>query len=215
MSRRWMAMAASLAAAALLFPQSDAVLVTSEPAYAETTYSTADGACRISWIVSHSELNKGVIRQRSACSLPFPEQMPLVARVMTRVLRDEPGIGAVPKLFWGRLYPDGQRDPVLAARLAMAAKRSPRWNTARGRPAAGDPNTFVRKLANDARIFAELREVFTRSGLDIEVAAVEKVLIARAAELPFLQPLPDGVRPADRLPYDCMVWLSITRPTPK
>jgi len=210
-----MAIAASLAGAALLFPQSDAVLVTSEPAYAETTYSTAAGGCRISWIVSHSELNRGVVRHRSDCSLPFPEQMPLVARVMARVLEDEPGIGAAPKLFWGRLYPDAQRDPLLATRLATAAKQSPRWDATRGRPVAGDPNTFVRKLANGAQIYAELRELFRKSGLDIEVAAVEKVLVAPAAKLPFLQPLPNGVQPADRLPYDCMVWLSITRPTPK
>ncbi len=184
-------------------------------AYAETTYSTAHGPCRISWIVSHSELNKGVIRHRSDCSLPFAEQMPLVARVMKRVLEDEPGIGTTPKLFWGRLYPDGPRDPVLATRLSIAAKQSPRWDAARGRPAAGRLNTFVCRLANDARIYAELRELFRTFGLDIEVAAVEKVFVARAAQLPFLQPLPKGVQPADRLPYDCMVWLAITRLAPK
>jgi hypothetical protein len=208
-----MAFAASLAAAPA--PPSDAVVVTSSPAYAETTYSTAEGACRIRWIVSHSELNQGVIRHRSDCGLPFPEQMPLIARVMARVLEDAPGLGPASTLFWGRLYPDGQRDQVLAARLAAAAKQSPRWDSARGRPAAGDPNTFVRKLANDARIYAELRELFRRFGLDIEVAAVEKVLVGRAAQLPFLQPLPKGIEPRDRLPYDCMTWFSITRPAPK
>ncbi|MGD0577537.1 MAG: hypothetical protein ABSC08_01285 [Bryobacteraceae bacterium] len=205
-----MAFAAS-AAAALAFAQSDAVVVTSEPAYAETTYATAAGDCRISWIVSHTELNKGVIRHRSDCSLPFPEQMPLIARVMTRVFKDEPGIGASPKLYWGRLYPDGHPDPLLAARLATAAKRSPQWDSIHGRPVSGNVNLFVRKLANDARIYTELRKLFRKSGLEIEVAAVEKVLIGRAAELPFLQPLPQGMQAADRLPYDCMVWLSISR----
>jgi hypothetical protein len=75
-----------------------------------------------------------------------------------------------------------------------------------GRPVAGDPNIFVRKLADDAVIYAELQEVLRKSGLDIEVVAVGKVLVARAGQLPFREPLLNrGVQPAERLPYDCLV----------
>ena len=203
------ALAVCAATANHAFPQSEAVIVTPDPASGETAYSTNAGECRIGWIVSHTELNRRVIRHRSDCSLPFADQMPLIGGLLERILHDEPGIGAAPTLFWGRLYPDGHPDPALATRLAIAAKRSPEWDAAHGRPVSGNVNLFVRKLANDAQIYAELQELFQKFGLEIGVAAVEKVLIGRAAELPFLRPLPKGVQAGDRLPYDCMVWLSI------
>ena len=52
--------------------------------------------------------------------------------------------------------------------------------------------------------------MFRRRGLDIQVAAVEKVLISAAGQLPFYERLPKGeVKAADKLPYDCMTWFSI------
>jgi hypothetical protein len=115
-------------------------------------------------------------------------------------------------LSWGRLYPDGKPDPTLAVRLAVAAKRSPQWDAARGRPSGGDPNGFVRKLANDAMIYAELRE-FRKAGLDIRISVVEKVLVLPARQLPFFDRLAaEGVKPADRLPFDCITWFAISQP---
>lgn len=191
------------------------MIVHSEPQYAETTYSTAQGTCRIRWIVSHTELNKSVIRHRSECSLPLAGQVPLISKVMSKVLEDASGATAFRTLFWGRLYPDGQPDATLAARLAVAAKRSPLWDAMRGRPRARpqDLNGFVRKLANEVLIYSELREMFQKAGLDIEVAAVEKVLVMPAGQLPFLKPLLGAeIKATDRLPYDCLTWFSILKP---
>lgn len=191
------------------------VVVTSDPESRETTYTVESGLCRISWIVSGFEINRGVVRHRSQCSLPLPQQVPLIAKVMDRVFGDSSGTGTPRTLFWGRLYPDGRQDFVLAMRLAVAAKRSALWDASRGRARTGNENNLVRKLANEALIYAELRDMFRGSGLDIQVAAVEKVLVIPAGQLPFFEQLPkDEVKETDKLPYDCMTWFSITKLQP-
>ena len=192
------------------------VVVTSDAQSQETTYTATSGACRISWIVSSLAINRGVVRQRSACSRPLAEQVPLIAKVMSKVLSEPSDAATLRTLYWGRLYPDGQPDSALAMRLALAAKRSELWDAVRGRPRTGNVNNQVRKLANNALIYAELREMFQKSGLDIQVAAVEKVLVAPAGKLPFFEQLPKGeIKATDRLPYDCMTWFSVTHLGPQ
>jgi hypothetical protein len=211
----WVACAVVLAAAGGWAQKVDEVLVTFDAQSRETTYTAVSGSCRIRWIVSGFEINRGVVRHRSQCSLPLPEQIPLISKVMGRVLRDSSGADTPRTLFWGRLDPDGQQDHVLAMRLAVAAKRSELWDASRGRARTGNVNILVRKLANEAPIYAELREMFRRSGLEIQVAAVEKVLVAGAGQLPFFEQLPRSeIKATDKLPYDCMTWFSITRPRP-
>jgi hypothetical protein len=202
--------AAALAGTAGSGQDADAITVTSDPQVRETTYSGVSGPCRIEWVISGVEINRGVVRQRSRCSLPLPEQIPLISAIMDRVFQDAKGADAPRTLFWGRLYPDGQPDYVLAMRLAVAAKRSKLWDASQGRPRTGNVNLLVRQLANDAPIYGELREMFRRRRLDIQVAAVEKVLISTAGQLPFFDRLPKGeIEAADKLPYDCMTWFSI------
>jgi hypothetical protein len=208
--------AAALAGTAGGGQDADAITVTRDPQLRETTYSGVSGTCRIDWIVSGSEINRGVVRQHSRCSLPLAEQIPLISAVMDRVLQDTQGAEAPRTLFWGRLYPDGQPDYVLAMRLAVAAKRSKLWDASQGRPRTGNVNLLVRLLANDALIYGELRGMFRRRRLDIQVASVEKVLISAAGQLPFFERFPKGeIKAADKLPYDCMTWFSIIAVKPK
>lgn len=186
------------------------VTVTFDPQTRETTYTAVSGTCRVAWILSGVELNRGVVRHRSQCGLPLAEQVPLISAVMDRVLQDARGADAPRTLFWGRLYSGGQQDYVLAMRLALAAKRSKLWDAARGRPRAGNVNLLVRQLANEAPIYPELRAMFRARGRDIQVASVEKVLISPAGQLPFFDQLPKTeFNAADNLPYDCMTWFSI------
>ena len=185
------------------------VTVQRDASLRETTYSIEQGPCRISWTTYETELNRGGISHRPKCDLPLAQQTPLIAKLLHEVLK----AGKFHTLGWGRLYPDGPRDITMAVRLALAAKRSPEWDAGKGKPRNGDINGFVRKLANDASIYEELRPVFRDSGLEIEFASVEKVLVLRATELPFFDRLRvDGVRPRDRLPFDCQTWFSV-RPT--
>jgi hypothetical protein len=204
------AWAALLAGSAGWAQTADRVVVSFDAESRETTYTAASATCRIRWIVSGFEINRGVVRHRADCSLPLPEQVPLIARVMARVLGDFSGADAPRTLFWGRLYPDARQDYLLAMRLALAAKRSEFWDAARGRTRAGNVNNLVRKLSNDAPIYPELREMCSRSGLDLQVAAVEKVLVSEAGQLPFFERFPKGeIQATDKLPYDCMTWFAI------
>jgi hypothetical protein len=130
----------------------------------------------------------------------------LIAQLLQKVT------GPYQTLSWGRLFPDGPTDSTMAVRLALAAKRSPGWDAARGKPRTGDINAFVRKLANDASIYEELRPMFRQAGLSIEMASVEKVLVLPAAKLPFFAQLQkEGVTARDRLPFDFQAWFSIRR----
>mgnify|MGYP001585596063 CR=1 FL=1 len=201
-------------ACAAMFTAADqiAVRVQHDPSLRDTNYSVTKGTCRISWVVYASELNKNVIHQHARCNLPLPEQMPLISGIMSKLLESAPGLGMYRTLSWGRLYPDGQPDPTLAMRLMLAAKRSAMWDASRGRPRTGDVNGFVRKLANEALIYPELRAAFRQAGLDVEIVSIEKVLVLPAGRLPFFDRLPGSeIRAADKLPFDCQIWFSISR----
>lgn len=179
-----------------------------DAALGETTFSIVSGDCRIRWTTFESGLNRGGIRQRPDCQLPLAEQAPLIVKLFERARKT----GELRTLGWGRLFPDGRKDLTLSTRLALAAKRSPGWNPVTGRPRTGDINAFIRKLANEARIYEELRPVFEQAGFTIELTSVEKVLVMPAAQLPFFDKLKQkGVRPRDRLPFDCQTWFSLRR----
>ena len=135
--------AAALAGTAGSGQDAEAITVTSDPQVRETTYTGASGPCRIDWVISAFEINRGVVRHRSHCSLPLAEQIPLISAVMDRVFQDARDADAPRTLFWGRLYPDGQPDYVLAMRLAVAAKRSTLWDASQGRSRTGNVNLLV------------------------------------------------------------------------
>jgi hypothetical protein len=191
------------------------IAVERDPELRETRYTIGSGACRITWTVSATEANRGVIRHHAACELPLAEQAPLISKLMRKVMESEPEAARFRALSWGRLYPDGPRDSTLAARLALAAKRSAQWDAVKGAPRNGDVNGFARQLANDASIYEELRRVFQQSGLEVRLVSVEKVLVLPAGRLPFFESLREGgVRAQDRLPFDFMAWFSIGKAGP-
>jgi len=176
----------------------------------ETAFTIAAGDCRITWTVYGSEANRGVVRHRSDCGLTLGEQAPLMRKVLRKVMESGTNAAEFRTLSWGRLYPDGARDTTMPVRIAKAARRSADWDVVRGAPRGGDVNGSVRKLANDASIYEELRAIFQESGLEIHLTTVEKVLVQKAELLPFFERLRQaGVRPGDRVPYDCQAWFSV------
>jgi hypothetical protein len=71
---------------------------------------------------------------------------------------------------------------------------------------------YVVKLANQEQIYSELLQAFREHDRSIRVSHIEKVRVLPAAELPFWRRLErEGVKPTDRLPFDCMLWFSIGR----
>ena len=188
----------------------DEVMVERNPGLRQSTFEIWSGGCRISWTVYESDTNRGVIRHRSDCGLTLGEQAVPITKLLSRVMKSKTDATAFRTLSWGRLYPDGARDATLSVRLALAAKRSAEWDPVRGAPRGGDINGWVRDLANKDELYAELRPVFHEFGLDIRLATVEKVLVLEARLLPFFDILRDaGVRPDDKLPFDCQAWFSV------
>ena len=188
----------------------DDVKVNRDPGRRGTIYTVTAGDCSISWGVYGAGVNTGVIRHRSDCGLALGEQAPLIAKLLRKVMETKAEAAQFRTLSWGRLYPDGARDASMAVRLALAAKRSAEWDAARGAPRGGDINGWVRKLANDALIYEELRPTFREAGLEIRLASVEKVLVLEAGRLPFFERLREGGAQArDKLPFDFQALFSV------
>ena len=104
--------------------QEDEVTVERDTALGEIRYSTAQGNCRITWTVHTTEINRNVIRHRADCELPLAEQVPLLAKLLRKVMESGADRSQFRTLSWGRIYPDGPQDSTMAARLALAAKNS-------------------------------------------------------------------------------------------
>ncbi len=188
----------------------DDVVVKRDAGLAETTYTISAGDCRISWTAWESETNRDVVRHRSDCALTLREQALLIGKLLQKVKDSRSGESRFPTLSWGRLYPDGARDATLSVRLALAAKRSAEWDAVRGSPRGKDLNGWVRKLANEALIYEELHTTLLAYGVEIRLAAVEKVLVLKARSLPFYERLKEaGIRPEDKVPFDCQAWFSM------
>jgi hypothetical protein len=174
-------------------------------------YNISSGDCTIQWIARNSEI--GVIKYWSQCRLSLAEQLPLLEKICGEFFSKDRNAQAFRTLFWGRLAPDETRHGLqeMSLRLALAAHKSPGWDAQRGRPKNGDINGFVRDLSNRAMIYPELKELFARFHKSVVFSCAEKVLVQKAGKLPFYDQLKQqGVKAADKLPFDCMAWFSVS-----
>jgi hypothetical protein len=189
--------------------QKPSVLVEQSQTDNSTSYGITSGECTIKWVARNSEI--GVILHRSECAASLALQMPLLAEIAAEFFTHDPNAHAFRTLFWGRLSPDTPADSgELSLRLVLSAYRSPEWDKRRGRPTGGDSNGFVKELANRELIYPELKELFARFNKTISFACAEKVLVCEAVKLPFYDRLKEhGIKPKDRLPFDCMAWFSV------
>ncbi len=175
-------------------PEADPIVrIQQRQAYRETVYEVRSGTCRIRWLFSHSEANKGIARHRADCQLPLNEQLELNARILREVLLHEHDFHT---LFLGglRAYPE------LARRLANSSAKSPKWDVRSGRSRSGTADGYVMELANTSDLFAEWRALFARFHFSLKVTGVEKVSVGPG-----------------RVPDDCLIWFSVlsTENSPK
>jgi hypothetical protein len=186
------------------------VIVEHSSQWNATIYKISSGDCTIEWIARNSEI--GVIKYWSKCTLSLAEQLPLLEKICAEFFSKDKNAQAFRTLFWGRLEPDNQNSSrELSLRLALAAHKSPGWDEKRGKPKSGDINGFVKDLANRENIYPELKELFKHFHKSIKFSCAEKVLVQKAGELPFYEQLKQqGVKAADKLPFDCMTWFSIS-----
>ncbi|HEV7733909.1 MAG TPA: hypothetical protein VGR62_17195 [Candidatus Binatia bacterium] len=102
--------------------------------------------------------------------------------------------------------------PWLSEKLALAAARDPDWNVTTGKARRGHENAVVAALLDRDGMAREIGEPFARYGLAVRSVSVEKVLVQRAAALPFAERLrAAGVKDAARLPFDAQLWLALER----
>lgn len=186
------------------------VTVTYNDVNRETTYGISSGMCTLHWISREAE--PGVVLHREHCGIPLSRQMPLLSQIVSVFLKTGDN-ASFRTLFWGRLTPDGSLpdSQELSIRLVRAAHLSPNWDTRKGQPKKGDINGFIKNLANDRMIYSELKELFERYHKRLTISSVEKVLVSEAGKRGYFDRLKsDGILASDRLPFDCMVWFSVT-----
>jgi hypothetical protein len=187
------------------------VVVESDAGKTETLYSISDGTCQIRWTVFESATNAGVIQHRATCGLPLGQQLSLTARLLEKVVAAEREGHNFRSMYLGRL----DSLPGMSARLAILAKQSPRWDLRKGQPKSGNINAFVAQLANQGGLYQEWQEMFQRFDRHVEVSGVEKVAVSKAGDLPdFKQLQEQGIGAADKVPYDCQIWLAVTKRGP-
>lgn len=175
----------------------------------ETVYSVEDGSCRISWTAAHTKLNQSVVQQRSTCDLPLSQQLPLIEKLLVRVLEDKETASNFKSLSLSlKAYPE------MREQLAILAKHSPEWDLGKGRPKSGGIGPFFVKLANQQEFLAGWQELFQRHGLRIEVPGVEKADVSAAGNLPYFKHLEQqGIKASDRVPSNCLTGFAVYRMT--
>lgn len=170
------------------------VVVKGNPEYKQIDYYITDEHGKISLSTYQAKLNKGILRLRSNSDAPIKVQAIYLSLILDRVLQDE-NKAELRTLFIGRLINAFGNDRTMSEKLAQAAAGSYLWDAKRGRPVSGHVNPAVKKIANGANIYKELRKVFNKHGLDIRVSGMEKVLIDR--------------RSSGLVPIDALTWFYI------
>ncbi len=106
-------------------------------------------------------------------------------------------------LFLGRVL----EYPWISRFLADTSLRDPGWQNDKGKPVKGHANTFVRKVLSNAPVFSSITTRLTIIGYRMSGVSVEKVLISQ--EKP--EHLPSWIDPANKVPYDAMIWLTLVK----
>ncbi len=172
------------------------IVIKINPEYKETSYYIIDEHGKISITTYQARLNKGILRLRSNSDAPIKVQAIYISKILDRVLKDQ-NKAELRTLFIGRLINAFGNDRTMTERLAEAAGGSYLWDKASGKPTSGHANQAVKKIANGAEIYPELKKAFNEHGLDIMVSGMEKVLIEK--------------RSSGLLPVDAMTWFKITQ----
>ena len=170
------------------------VVVKGNTEYKQTDYYIIDEHGKISLTTYQAKLNKGILRLRSNSDAPIKVQTIYLSMILDRVLQDENKAG-LRTLFIGRLIHAFGNDRTMSERLALGAAKSYLWDNKKGRPVSGHANPAVKKIANGAVIYQELRKAFNKHGLDIRISGMEKVLIQK--------------RSSGLVPIDALTWFYI------
>ena len=147
---------------------------------------------------------------RHDCPQPLEGKLALLGRMLETLVPDPEDRRSIRTLFVGRLV---VTFPEFAQRLAQAASGDPDWDAKRPWKEPGYSNRFVFGLLKEGNFFPELNATLEPLGYTVEVASVEKILMARPADIPFGDVLLEqGADPETRLPFDALTWFQLQSP---
>lgn len=196
--------------AAAIGPAPGEVVIQERPEYNERIYKIQQGSCQIEWTVHGPGINRQVLQHRSKCELSLDRQLPLLEKLLVRIIKDHSVSWPFSTLFWGGLTQGRDGDRTMSTRLALATGKSADWNAVKGKPKDGHENDLCLKLANQVPIYYELAGLFSRHGFLLKVSGMEKVFIDRAENLAdYAELKAAGIGAKDRLPYDALTWFSL------
>jgi len=180
-------------------------LVRMEDEFAHTVTTDLDG-CRASLERPNNHLN--YLHFRNDCPQPLEAKLRLLSAMIEELLPESEDRHDIRTLFVGRLvltFPD------IAQRLAKSASESPEWEQKRPWKEPGYSNRFVLQLIKQDNLFPELSEALKGIGYKVQVASVEKILMAKPKDTSFGdQLLEEGADPQITLPFDAMTWFSLS-----
>lgn len=206
--RRWNSPAGRAAAICLAF-------VAAMPGHgAAVGRAVADtGGCVVSLTVVTTIAGKRALDFRCRCGCARVGDSGVA--VLRQAIEDEFGAAGPPaeitQLFIGRIE---VQLPEAAEAMSFAASGDADWDAKRAWSNSGYANAYVHDLLDGpgSRILDGLRALFARWNIAVDVASVEKVLMAVPADLPYgAALLAAGAEPGRRLPFDAVVWLHLTR----
>lgn len=203
------AAAALLGLALAVAPPSRAAGIELGERYGDKLAWTERAGCRVS--VEYSA-EWHTLRYRNECAQPLAAKLALFAQLVEAAARGGVPLGEATTLALGRLVDF----PELVTDVALAARAAPDWDAEKGRVrGAATPrglNRYFARLLDDTGVLRPFLAALAASGVSAGKASVEKVLVGPPAMTPVADALrARGVGPADKLPFDAMVWLSLER----
>jgi len=184
--------ATSLKAENALIPPSK-IKVTKNKMEQNIKYEASLPSCKITWNVftpeSLSPEAEGTIASLSLnkknCPYPLESQLPLHKAILTRLLGDQPFFKAHMTLG---LWSDPKiKDWGWSQKMALACFKDEKckdWYK-HGMPTTSDENKTFITVANKARIYENLAQIFEKHGYTFSLKSMEKVMALRVNELPF------------------------------
>lgn len=161
--------------------------------------------CRVS--LDRRKKESHLLHFRDDCQQSLAEKLSLLKIMLETLIPDLINRKTIRTLFVGRLV---STFPDFAQRVAKAASGSPDWDGRRPWKEPGYSNRFVLQLMKEKTVFPELNATLEPLGYEVQIASVEKILMARPKDIPFGNVLLEqGADPNIKLPFDALTWFHL------
>ena len=161
--------------------------------------------CRVS--LERRKKESHLVRYRHDCPQSLEQKLTLLKAMFLDLIPDKDDQKTIRTLFVGRIL---VTFPEFARRVSKAAVESPDWDPKRPWKEPGYSNKIFFNLMKKESIFPELKKIFGSLGYKIQVASVEKILMAKPQDIPFGSwLLEEGADPGTKLPFDAMTWFHL------